>query len=261
MDVTQFTEAKMQFIRVVDRLAETRKISWKVVGDFVKNIILHTESSESPKLEIMMINKGTSMGTIDIIKDLYIMKFVTHWTNNEFRIETKVEIFVGNTRVDLECIFYENYYACVMASDQIVLTPNGLSVSYFGDICDVRNMNRGIALMQRLSDLQIKRDSLIMIYINSPNDLNMRKRNASIMRRQCAAAQKGYTITGNILQIDKKEKTCPICYETQCSNATLECTHQFCVECLASHMERAGDSHSKCPLCRQPLFLKLVDQF
>lgn len=252
-------KAKMQFIRVIDRLAEIRRVSWKVVGNFVKDVISQ-DALESSQLEFMIFNKGTVTGTIDMVDDLLIMNFITYQSTNDLKVETKAQISVDGSLVEFDCIFYANYYPCVVASDQIILSSSGLSLMYFGGLQDSHNMNRGIALLQRLSDLKEKRDALIMMYNNIPHDHQIRAKNAMIMRRQSLAEHKGYTITGNVLLIDDKENMCPICYEKQCDNATLECTHKFCVECLATHMERVGDCYSKCPLCRQPLILKLVER-
>lgn len=254
-------QAKMQFIRVMDRLAEMRKVSWKVVGDFVKDVISSDVGTtmRSSRLEFIIYNKGINLGTIEIVNDLYIMNFITYSSANDGKVETTAQVLVDGNLVEFDCNFYEQSYSCVFASDQIILTTSGLSLLYYGGLQDSHNMNKGIALFQRLSDLQAKRDFLITMYENIPNDNNVRMKNAMIMRRQSLAVHKGFTITGNVLLIDDKENTCPICYEKQCDNATLECTHKFCVECLATHMERVGDCHSKCPLCRQPLMLKLVE--
>lgn len=264
MGTSVHTQAKTQFIRVVDRLADMRKVSWKVVGDFVRNMIspddMSVEEQESSKLEFMMTNKCTTTGTIDIINDLFVMKYITHWVSNDCTIDAKVQIYLENTKVEINCVFHERYYSCVLASDQIVLTQSGLSLLYYGEHQDSYNMNKGIALVQRLGELREKHDSLVMMYTNSPTDNFVRLTNSKIMRKQYFAIKKGYTVTGNVLLIDNKEKMCPICYEKQCTNAVLDCLHTFCVECLASHMERMGESHSKCPLCRQPLILKMIDQ-
>jgi hypothetical protein len=259
MDKAVQRQAKTQLIRVVDRLAEMRKVSWKVVGDFVKDTV-SLETMGTSQLEFLIVSTavGTGLGNIHLINDLYIMKHITQWHNEGFKIITKALVFVDEIKVEFECIFYEHYYPCVFASDQLVLTRSGLSLVSYGDLQDSHNMNKGIALLQRLSELQNRKDNLIMLYSNIPDDYQARVRNAGIMRRQSSAEQRGYTFNGNSLLIDKEENTCPICYEKQCSNATLECTHKFCVECVAKHIERIGDSHGKCPLCRQPLMLKLV---
>ncbi len=251
--------AKIQFIRIVDRLADIRKVSWKIVGDYVKNIILQQIQNDS-KLEFVMFNKGSNVYIVDLINDLFIMKYITQWTTTAFKIETRVSLSVDNVRVEFDCVFHDNYYDCVLASDQFTLSPSGISLLYYGDTFDSHNMNKGIALLQRLADFQAKRDTIAMVYINLPNSGPMRARNAKIMRRQVITEQNGYTIQGTVLVIDKNDYTCPICYEKKCSNAVLECSHKFCVECLSTHMEGFGDCYSKCPLCRQPLILKLVNK-
>jgi hypothetical protein len=252
--------AVIQFIRVVDRLADIRKVSWKIVGDFVKDIVLHHTKNEPYKLEFVMVNKGAGIGIMDIVNDLYIMKYVTHCTTTAFKIETRVNVFADNLNVEFDCIFHDNYYECVLASDQITLSQSGMSLLYYGDTFDSRNMNKGIALLQRLADIQVKKDAVTMVYINLPNSGPIRARNAKIMRRQNVAEQQGYTLVGTVLVIDRSDYMCPICYEKKFNNTVLECSHKFCVDCLSSHMEGIGDCHSKCPLCRQSLVLKLVNK-
>jgi hypothetical protein len=259
MEGTYTREAKIQFIRCVDRLADARKISWKVVGSFVKET-LTGEKNNLNTLEFLFTNAKTTSGVSDIINDLFIMNFVTNWVIVDYIVYMKATIIVDSQEVHFDCNFYDGFYECVLSSEQIILNQSGISLLYGSDYGDDHNMNKGIALLNKIGDIKSKTDRLLGSYINIPDNITYRVKNAKIMKIQSNAFQQGYNVKGKrILYIDSKEHMCPICFERQTNNTVLQCLHKFCVNCLAKHMELIGDCHSKCPLCRSPLMLSLVE--
>ncbi len=254
-----YTQAKLQFIRDVDRIAEGRKVSWKVVGTFVKELITKKKGSLEP-LEFLLSDIKYSYGVSELVNDLYIMRFITDYKKDGGITTAKVSVLVDLVKTEFDCVFYENYYTCFLASEHIVLTANGLSLLRFNLFNDPLNMNKGIALAEKLADLQAKRELLVMYYFNFPEMEHVRFRNAAIMKRHIRTLSDGYNVYGkDILHIHDPTDSCPICFENKRYHTTLQCSHQFCVDCLSKHIGTVGDSHGKCPLCRKLLMLKLVD--
>jgi hypothetical protein len=251
-------KARIQFIRILDRVAEARKVTWKIVGDYAKQVALGGNPGLVSQLEIVLTpNKQYTQGGGELIRDLYIMGFVTQWNQELEYSNTKVEIFGHN----FECVFYEHKHSYVFASDQISLSTGGISVVQM-DAFDFLNMNKGISLIERLSGLRSRIETQIIPLHNMPENVTIRGKNALIIRRVNNALRNSYTIKGDsTLAIDKitDMSTCPVCFENDRFTTTLECSHTFCLECLASHMERSGDCHGKCPMCRRPLMLKIVN--
>lgn len=251
-------KARIQFIRILDRVAEARKVTWKIVGDYAKQVAIGGYPGLVNRLDFVLTsNKQYANGGVDLIRDLYIMGFVVEWNKEVEYSYTKVWILEHG----FDCVFYENKPNFVFASDQISLSTAGISLIHM-DAFDILNMNKGISLMERLAGLRSRTETLVMPLHNIPENAKIRNKNASIIKRMNTALRSGYNIKGDsTLVMDKitDMATCPICFENDRFTTTLECNHTFCLECLASHMERIGDCHSKCPMCRRPLMLNLCD--
>jgi len=254
------TKAIVQFIRIVDRIADARKITWKIIGTYVKNLI--SGDGETDKLEIVLGNASNSSSRnnsiFPLINDLVVMNFVRNFTEDGGVYKATVYMLIDMTEVSFECLIHDNWYNVVFASDQLVWTSSGLSITNTYNYVDIFNMNKGIALLQRMTDLKAKNEFLLMEYTNSPEIQNVRARNVMIMQRQKKALEDGYTVFGqNVLAMEINDTRCPICLEKDVYNTVLQCGHCFCVDCLGKHMERVGDSHGKCPLCRRAIMLTL----
>ena len=245
--------ARIQFIRILDRIAEARKVTWKILGDYAKQVALGGNPGSVSRLEFLL----TSNKPYDLVIDLYVMGFVKKLEKELDYWWTEVEIY----GCSFECIFYEHKNNYVFASDQISLSASGISLIQM-DALDVINMNKGIGLIDRLSGLRSKVETLIMPIYNVPENIHVRGNNASIIRRLNTAVKNGYKIKGDSTLVIEKLSLmtpCPVCFENDRFTTKLQCNHTFCLECLASHMERVGDCHGKCPLCRRTLMLTLCD--
>lgn len=249
------TKAKLQFIRTLDRLVEDKDITWMVVGQFVKNMILQETQNTFEPQPLEIVFRPTNVFKFDkIIHDLFIMDFVVEKQYKPGGCFTIVKI----KNYLFECVFYENKYKCFMASDQIVLTSKGLTLINFTCYTDPLNITKGVALAQRLCQLQAKQDTLLMYYFNIPENQFIRAKNAVIMKKHVEALEAGFTVKGSlILRVHDATENCPICLDKKKFHTTLTCTHQFCVNCLAKHMELPDECNSRCPMCRRLLMMNL----
>lgn len=261
--MSKVNEGKLQFIRVIDRITDARKLTWKVVGKFVKRMIGAQTMCETDDLEIIIENPyprvhSNSGCLTKVVNDLTVMNFIKGLKIQDGAYWANVEMVIDLVEIKFDCIFYENSYPCVFASDQLTLTSSGISVSNLYHAVDMHNMTKGIGLTQRLTDLNAKKEFLVMQYVNLPENIVDRLNNVLVMRRQKEALNMGFTVYGQtVLFMEQNGSMCPICLEKDRYNTVLACNHCFCVDCLSSHMERVGDSHSKCPLCRRFITLKL----
>ena len=64
--------ARIQFIRILDRIAEARKVTWKILGDYAKQVALGGNPGSVSRLEFLL----TSNKPYDLVIDLYVMGFV-----------------------------------------------------------------------------------------------------------------------------------------------------------------------------------------
>lgn len=265
------TRSQLQLLRVVDRICDGRKLSWRLVGDIVKNMVLGLNDTTTQKscnvIDILIVNKGSSetSGLYNLINDLYVMNFINSWeriNKNTCVVYTvKGSFNLDQQSVEFNCVFWDGHYPCVLASEQIVLNAFGISLINSDMFMDNLNMNKGFELLQRVIELRSRKDTMMMRYINIPDDIDTRVQNAMMMRKQARVMLDGYKVTGyDILEIDSSDtRECPVCMDYKYYNTTLKCGHAFCVECLSSHIEKDELYSKKCPLCRQKVFLTLIN--
>jgi hypothetical protein len=252
MEPSSPLRAKLQFVRVLDIFCNSKDILWNIGGPFVKNILTHNE--EHTDMEIYLYPKEVDSPK-EVLKQLKVMKIIKTIktkTNNSSHYCCGVEILHDIT------IYSFNVYLNISCArtktnsfDNIVLSPVGMVVSSLDPKHDEYNINGGIALLERLIDLNLKEVRLSGSYFNANMNISVRKKNVKLMRAQDALINEGYKILGdNILKITKSTDDCPICYESALNSTKLKCDHTFCIQCLASHMNKFETHASACPLCR-----------
>jgi hypothetical protein len=159
-----------------------------------------------------------------------------------------------NTDLDFEFDHYSSI-------DSLTLTPTGLTLSKRDAFIDENNLNNGIALFERLMEVHTKQIHLVKSYFNASNNHHVRVSNATLIREQHKLLMEGFTFLGPCSALQTKfghTEDCPICLTRENKIfTTISCSHTFCVCCLASHMEKKGDNHGKCPLCRTEIVLIL----
>jgi hypothetical protein len=190
---------------------------------------------------IGMVRRKTHISDATTIFDVEVLN------SDNSRVTFPIFIYCGTT-------LYQPF-----SCDSVSLTPAGLIVSKHADV-DYFNNSFGVALLQRMFELKTKCVKPLKSYVNEPSNRNTRLENVSIMYKENTLLKEGFSIDGPRLHIEQNENDndiCAICFE-ESRQTKLQCGHLICLECLSKHMQRRGDSHSKCPLCRSPIMLNVV---
>lgn len=247
--------AHIQFIRFLDVSCSSKEIIWNVSGDYIKRI-LSQESEQILNIDIFLYSQDQNV-LQQVLKELKIMKVIkTIQTSkdNTAHVCCDVEILNEEFIHSFDVTFYLNCSRVSSSSfDNIILSPLGLTLGSLDLKNDEYNANTGIALLERLVDSQLKEVKLSGFYLNLNSNYSVRKKNARLMRTQESFLNENYTILGNSnLKIIKssEDEECPICYERDLFCTKLKCAHLFCVQCLASHMDKLDNHSGTCPLCR-----------
>lgn len=246
-------EAQVQFVRILDICCKQTDTRWSIMGDFVRNI-LDNSINVSKTMDIFLSSRRGNAR--DVVKDMQVMgiiKNIKAKSDNHF--EASVEVVGCKFKV----LFHMNCFPTYnTTSDQLVLSASGLTVMDMDKNHDEFNMNPGIATLQRLLELKEKNVILVGRYTNVPSVYSIRFKNATRIFTHNHYLENGFKIKGNNnIVVYKNEKECPICYEENKYSSVLKCGHQFCLNCLASHMEKVEDSSGNCPLCRSPILLDI----
>lgn len=247
--------AKLQFIRIVDIFCNSKDILWNIGGSFIRNVL--SQGNNNEELEIYLYSKEQSLAKV-ILAELKIINIIkTTNTHTSSKISCGIEILHDDIVYTFDVIFFIDCSKRQTTSfDDIVLTSAGLTINSLNPKHDECNLNAGIAILDRLIDIKSKTFKLSGTYLNMNFNINVRKKNAKLMRTQDAFINEGYTIMGDQnLKIFKSNDECPICYESSLNFTTLKCGHTFCVQCLASHMDKTETHSSSCPMCRALIIL------
>lgn len=252
MDSSSPLRAKLQFIRVLDIFCSSKDILWNIGGAFVKNILTHNEEHTDMEIHLYSKELGSPKEVLRELRVMKIIKTIKTKTNSSSHYCCGVEILHDVTIYSFNVFLNINYAKTQTTSfDNIVVSPVGMLVNSLDQKHDEYNSNSGIALLERLVDLNLKEVRLSGSYFNANVNISVRKKNAKLMRAQDTFINEGYKILGdNILKVTKSEDECPICYESGLNSTKLKCDHTFCIQCLASHMNKFETHASACPLCR-----------
>jgi hypothetical protein len=259
MTSSTLARAQLQFVRILDTFCSKEDVLWNISGKFVKEIL--TSHNEYANLEVNLYSKEPGSAN-KIIRDLQVIKVIKRVRGklepNLSHYSCAVEILEGITIHSFDVIVYIDYSRTLTSSfDNIVLSPSGLILNSLDPKHDQYNVTTGIALLERLVDLRLKEVRLSGSYLNVNMNINVRKRNARLMRTHESFLNEGFTILGDdILKISKMEEECPICYDKDLNCTQLKCGHTFCVQCLATHMSKNETHSSTCPLCRGLIVLE-----
>jgi hypothetical protein len=257
-------DGKLQFIRSLELCCRQHNVIWNISGDFIKELIGDKHGDGSGNMEIYLFS--SSGRNKDIVKDLQILNIVKDvmYHNNHINpkhYSARVEFIYSNEqKFVFPVLFYlDGYNDAVSSNDQLVLSAHGLSVLILDSNVDYINQTNGIAMLQRIIDMKMKRINLLQSYFNIPGNLVVRRKNAELMLAQNEYINDGYSVYGNnVLDVQKRSIIeCPICYECSQNTTTLECGHAFCLKCLASHMNTNELNASTCPMCRSRIVLKI----
>jgi hypothetical protein len=143
-------------------------------------------------------------------------------------------------------------------TDSVMLGPHSMQVIKTSHPYDRLNQSSGVALLQRLIDMQLTKSTVQLMQYRQPVCWINQAHNAGLLIATSLFAKEGTNVLGNSALIsgpttddEGSDVMCPICLETQAvSFVTLECSHVFCIDCLSNHMLMATTG-SQCPLCRE----------
>ena len=248
----------MQFIRIIDTLSKYHNLMWKVTGSFVHSFFTNSSYTSSSVLEMIVSSPSINYPTKGLLfalqKDLVTMNLIKNIQFSNSKLSCTAGVNCNDTITYIDVIIYLDFYPSIcFNTDYIVFTSNGIST------IDINDTN-GIQLTRHIRSLQDKELVLVGNYFNIFDNHTIRRKNAILMRMQLHAMLKDYTIRGKyVLDIQSSGCECPVCLECQSHFVSLICSHSFCVNCLASHIEKENDSNGKCPMCRALIFLRLID--
>lgn len=283
MNLQQEFEARMHFMRIFDTFCTQNSLRWTLYGDFLRRLLSGMSTKDTTMTFAM---KGVNFRGIPLSTEQVILKM-----NEVIKLLEMIGMVRGKTHIsdatmifDVEVLNSDNnrvrfpiFIYCgttlyqPFSCDSVSLTPAGLIVSKHADV-DYFNNSFGVALLQRMFELKTKCVKPLKSYVNEPQNRNSRLENVSIMYKENTLLKEGFTIDGPHLHIEQNENdneneninssasnndVCAICFE-ESRQTKLQCGHLICLDCLGKHMQRRGDSHSKCPLCRSPIMLNVV---
>jgi hypothetical protein len=259
--------ARLFFMKVLHMLTSKYSITWNLLGDFLRLFLSDLSCSSSSMiihLRPMRTYTFFQNNVTDFFKDLNILGIVIKSTKqsvtqNNYEIRIMYEeipvTFLVMFRTDIDI-------NPICSIDALTLTPTGLTLTKRDPFLDDNNLNNGIATLDRLIELRTKKIYLVKTFCNGANIHHVRSTNATLMRDQHQKQVEGFTFLPGMygaLQscVDYKED-CPICMTNNNVFTTLSCGHTFCMLCLATHMDKKGDNHGKCPLCRGEILLYVI---
>lgn len=257
-------DGKLQFIRTLEICCRQHNVIWNISGAFIKELIGEKRDDGSGNMEIYLFSSnGKNKNVVKDLQILNIVKDVEYHNNNinPKHYSARAEFIYSNEQnFVFPVLFYlDGYNDAVSSNEQLILSAHGLSVLILDSNVDYINQTNGIAMLQRIIDIKLKRVNLLQSYFNIPGNWVVRKKNAELMLAQDKYINDGYSVYGNsVLDVQKKSVIeCPICYESSQNTTTLECEHAFCLKCLASHMNTNELNASTCPMCRARIILKI----
>ena len=269
-------EARTHFMRIFDTFCSQHGLTWTLYGDFLRHLLSGMPTKETT---MTFAIKGRNFRGIPLCSEQLIQKLndviklleMIGMVRSKTQISDATRIFdVEITNSDQSIARFPVFLYCgstlyqPFSCDSIGLTPAGLIVSKHPDI-DYFNNSFGVALLQRLFELKQKCVMPLKQYTNEPANRNSRLQNVSIMYKENTLLKEGFSINGPHLHIEQNtdenvssSDVCAICFE-ESLQTKLQCGHLICLDCLSKHMQMCGDSHSKCPLCRSPIMLSIVN--
>lgn len=143
------------------------------------------------------------------------------------------------------------------STDTIVLGASSLHVIKRSKALDGVNQYAGISLLERMIKVQTEKS---IVQLNgfsmaaSSSNWTALTTNASLLHSLKQIKAEGLNIVGNTIEINTtcEEGLCPICLECNELFVPLECTHSFCLSCLAEHLLKSV-SGAECPMCRSQI--------
>jgi hypothetical protein len=281
-------KARTKFIRLMAMSANHFHMTWHVAGSFIRHLIsgntdiagssmmifltpcqpLKRGNNAFAGLDKMMQNVTSMVNELEIMgmkfeasTPPFVSKGPTGMEPNHIGVSLSAEMFIADAgkisfpvtmkAFDNEThLLDDNLYP--FSTDTIVLGPWSLHVIKKSDTLDKMNQFGGIALLERMVKIQ-KEKSVVQLtgFLSTDRWVGLTT-NANLMRNIKQIKSEGFNIVGNTIETLStcSEGLCPICFETNAIFVPLECTHCFCLTCLADHL-MTSVTGAECPMCRQ----------
>ena len=265
-------------------LCNRHDFEWHIVGGFLRKILAGLSVEENSNLDIIIVPKtamedDVSLETkaqqlledaeaIDAIDDVNVAE-ESYEMGTGFRWNAIARTFyMGQMNMfDLKIhVCHEVNYlrpneAHHFSCDSITLGSDGLRILAPNNDYDRFSLgHHGLMLLDRLVELHAQETTMTSMYINMPEDQEIRDDNTHLLQRQHKILKEGIYVRKSCLQyMMMSDVECPICLEKERIMVDMECHHGFCMECLAKHLSGPSKRNGECPLCRRPFLFELMD--
>ena len=245
----------LQIIRIIDQFCSLNKLSWQMYGTALRMLLSgkHALFVDQP-LEFV-INNGTRLSGLvspveTIAQNLNINGF--HIIKKDpYQAKLNAVFSHGHDTKSIHIVLSNRFPFTFFTSDTIILDSTGFSVKSATIPTDGVNACKGIALLDRMLNLQ---DNVLIpdtILISSNNIKCHKDHNISFLKEINAATSTGFTIKAANVDMKKQEGECPVCMDSDKMATTLSCGHSFCLGCLKTILET--ENTPRCSLCRTGL--------
>lgn len=281
-------KARTNFIRLMAMSAKHFHMTWHIAGSFIRHLIAgKTDIKDSSMLVLLTPSKpqrsyNSTCGGVQkmienvtsMVNELEIMgmrlstynpaPFVSKGLNglapSHVSVSFEAEMFIagsGNITFPVTIKAFDNEMAILdkslhsFSTDTIVLSATSLHVIKKDDMLDTMNQNAGISLLERMVKIQQEKSIVQVKSFTKIDGFASAATNAILLNSIKEMKAEGFNIIGDTIETSQtcKEGLCPICLEMTATFVQLECSHSFCLSCLAEHMMSCVTG-AECPMCR-----------
>jgi hypothetical protein len=279
-------KARLNFIRLMAMSAKHFNMAWHVTGSFIRHVISGNTDIKGTSMTVYLtpvfkqsVNNRTN-ALIDkvssMMNELEIMgmKFDSNFTPVVSRGMTGLEpthVYIafeaqmliadaGNITFpvvvkafDKEESLY-NDYLHPFSTDTIVLGANSMHIMKKSNILDKMNQYAGISLLERIVKIQDEKSIVQFNGFSTSTTWTGTVTNSTLMHSLKQLKKEGFNVIGNTIETSStcSEGLCPICLEVNETFVPLQCSHAFCLTCLANHLV-SGANGLECPMCRSQI--------
>lgn len=254
MDKTVIKHYVMQVIRIIDQFCNLNKIGWQMHGHFVRSLMSGNRScmTDHPlEFVVTRYHPQTNSSPVETIAtNLHVNGFsLVH--KSPASAELEVTFNHENVQEKVTVILSDKFPFGFYTADAVVFDKYGISIISFSNTADAVNQCKGVALLDRILDLQddqLRIDTMII----PMNTTRLHKEHNSLLLLQIDGATKeGYKIKALNMDITVSMNECPVCLESNKLSTQILCGHVFCINCLQRILD--AEELPRCSLCRSNL--------
>jgi Zinc finger, C3HC4 type (RING finger) len=247
----------MHVVRMVDQFCQLNHFTWNLHGPLLR----------------MMMSGGERH---NLIMD-HPLEFVVFSKYDSYPIKSPVETLASNLRVcgyqieikgpyfsklttkfkvmdqehNVSIILTNTYPPIYFTSDSIVLDANGITTRKVTAMFDVINTSRGVALLDRILDLQNNEVKIETVALPGNVYKSHKEHNKEYLHNIDTVISQGYRVVGGNVHLYTMNGECPVCMEDKKCATMLTCGHEFCLSCLCGILNT--QEHPRCSMCRSEL--------